>query len=85
MKIRIIGAGLIGTSMALGLRTAGHSVQIEDEDPEMEQIAQNLINQTGELVTPDLFIVATPISSINSVVKSLAAKYPKVDVIDIGD
>ena len=84
MKIRIIGAGLIGTSIALGLKTSGHSVQIEDEDPEMEQIAQNLINQTGELVTPDLFIVATQISSITSVVKSLAISNPKVDIMDIG-
>jgi prephenate dehydrogenase len=84
MKIRIIGAGLIGTSMALGLKAAAHAVQIEDEDPEMERIAQNLIGHRGDLVTPDLFIVATPISSIISVVKSLAVSNPQVDVIDIG-
>jgi prephenate dehydrogenase len=84
MKIRIIGAGLIGTSIALGLKGAGYEIAIEDDQPELEKIAQNLIGQSDFPPTPDLIIVATPISAIAGILKESATRYPKASFIDIG-
>ena len=82
--IRVVGAGLIGTSIALGLKSAGYTLTIEDEDPEAEVIAQSLIGQVGEGVAPDLIVIATPISSISKLVFEYGTKYSQATLIDIG-
>jgi len=83
-NIRIIGAGLIGTSIALGLKTRSFAVSIEDEQPDVEKIAQNLIGQSDIPPKPDLIIVATPIGAIAATIKALAITYPNATFIDIG-
>ena len=83
-KVRIVGSGLIGTSIALGLKRSGYELSVEDEDPQSEAIAQSLIGQLGEAPTPDLIIIATPISTISSLVLEYARRYPQAMVIDIG-
>jgi len=83
-QIRIIGGGLIGTSIALGLRGRNYSVSIEDDQPEVEKIAQNLIGQSDTPPSPDFVIVATPIGAIPGVLKAYATSYPKATFIDIG-
>ena len=70
--------------MALGLKRAGYQVSVEDEDPQSEAIAQSLIGQVGEAPTPDLIVVATPISSISSIVIEYGNRYPQANIIDIG-
>ena len=82
--IRVIGAGLIGTSMALGLKSAGYQISIEDEDPQSEAIAQSLVGQSKEGNLPELIVVATPISAIPNLVFELANRFPTAIVIDIG-
>ena len=82
--IRVVGAGLIGTSIALGLRSAGYKISIEDQDPEVEAIAQSLIGERGEVSDPELVIIATPIESIAALVISYGTRYPASTVIDIG-
>lgn len=87
--VRVVGAGLIGTSIALGLKRAGYSLSIEDEYPEAERIAQGLIgqtipNQNGAISDPELIVIATPILSIPSLVKEYAIRYPESTLIDIG-
>ncbi len=83
-QVRVVGAGLIGTSIALGLKQAGYTVSVDDEDPEAEGIAQSLIGQSGEGSSPELIIIATPISSISALVRSYATQYPRAIVMDIG-
>ena len=83
-KVRVVGSGLIGTSIALGLKRAGYEVAIEDEDPQAEAIAQSLINQAGEGAAPELIVIATPISTISHLVKEYGTRYPQSKVIDIG-
>ena len=82
---RIIGAGLIGTSIGLALSARGVSVSFEDSSPANTELASAL---TGGLasnpVEPDLVIVATPISSIGTLVSSALERYPESIVIDIG-
>ena len=83
-QVRVVGAGLIGTSMALGLKGAGYQIAIEDEDPRAEEIAQSLIGQVGEGPNPEVVVIATPISSISTLVKGFATRYPQAIVMDIG-
>ena len=68
---RIIGAGLIGTSIGLCLRAAGVNVEMIDIDPNAAKLAQDLVKSTPVL-EPDLIIVAVPIGVNQSeVVKQL--------------
>ena len=83
-RVRVVGAGLIGTSIALGLQRSGYNVSIEDEDPTSESVAQSLVNQTSISVEPELIIVATPISTIAGLVKESATRYPLATLIDVG-
>ncbi|MEJ0014591.1 MAG: hypothetical protein WDN07_03310 [Actinomycetota bacterium] len=83
-KIRVVGAGLIGTSIALGLKRAGYLLSIEDEYPEVEALAQNLIGQVGEIPDPELIVIATPILSIPTLIKEYSTRYPASILIDVG-
>ena len=83
-RVRVIGAGLIGTSIALGLKKAGFEISIEDEDPAIEAIAQSLIGQSELALEPDLVVIATPIATIPQLFKELASQYPRAMIIDIG-
>ena len=83
-KIKIIGAGLIGTSLALGLKGAGYEISIEDEDPQSEEIAQGLIGQGDVGQMPELVVIATPISTISLLLKEYGSLYPQATLMDIG-
>src|ERR1700685_4200736 len=83
-RVRVVGAGLIGTSIALGLKRAGYILSIDDEYPEAESIAQGLIGQVGIMSDPELIVIATPIASISTLIKEYANRYPASTLIDIG-
>ena len=83
-QVRVVGAGLIGTSIALGLQRNGYLVAIEDEDPQAEGIAQSLIGQSVAGAIPELIIIATPISTISGLVQAFATRYPLSTLMDIG-
>jgi len=82
---RIIGAGLIGTSIGLALSARGVVVSFEDSSPANAELASAL---TGGLISdptdPELVIVATPISAIGTLVLGALERYPESIVIDIG-
>jgi len=90
--VKVIGAGLIGTSIALGLKSAGYVLTIEDEDISAEEIAQDLIGQNrgfdlaegSDEVIPELIIIATPILAVPNLVREAAERYSAARVIDIG-
>lgn len=83
-KIKVIGAGLIGTSIALGLKGAGYELSIEDEDPQSEEIAQALIGQLDSPQIPDLVVIATPISTIPKLLREYGTLYSQAMLMDIG-
>ncbi len=83
-QVKVVGAGLIGTSVALGLKRSGYRTTIEDEDPQSEGIAQALIGQTGEGDEPELIIIATPISSISKLVRSSSTRFSRATIMDVG-
>lgn len=83
LTLHVIGAGLIGTSLALGARQAGYQVTISDVDERQERLAQNLL-RTGNLVSdPSLVIVAIPPSSAAEVVCDALSLFPSSIVVDV--
>ena len=42
--VRVIGTGLLGTSIGLGLTRAGFEVQLSDASPNNERLALSLIH-----------------------------------------
>ena len=63
-SVRIVGAGLIGTSIGLALKAAGASIQFVDVDANAELLANDLV-KAGKFEDPDLVIIATPPSAFN--------------------
>ncbi len=83
MKIVVIGAGLIGTSIALGAKRAGAQVELIDADGRAEALANDLVEST-KVIDPTIVVVATPSSALISVIERFKSLYPKSTFIDIG-
>ena len=82
-SVRIVGAGLIGTSIGLALKTAGASVQFVDVDANAELLANDLV-KSGNFENPDLIIIATPPSSFKSAIEREETLNPQAILMDIG-
>lgn len=80
---RIVGAGLIGTSIGLALRSHGISVDIVDSDPRAEAIASDLLASPTINDPVDLVILATPISALATVIESEFSLNPQASFIDV--
>lgn len=77
-SVRIVGSGLIGTSIGLCLKGAGINVEMVDIDPNTAKLAQDLVKSTP-ISTPDLIIVAVPIDVNQSeVIKQLNANQSSI-------
>jgi prephenate dehydrogenase len=85
MTVKVIGCGLIGTSIALRLKELGEKVWLEDKNPANLALAKDLIgNSENEPSIFDLIIIATPISAIIDVLANLKNFNENSTVIDIG-
>jgi prephenate dehydrogenase len=82
-SIRIVGAGLIGTSIGLALRAAGASVQFVDIDFRAELLANDLV-KSSHFENPDLVVIATPPSSFKSVIERESTLNSEAILMDIG-
>lgn len=80
--VRIVGSGLIGTSIGLALSRAGISCQMIDSDHRAQRLAQDLVGPFGELPI-DLVIFATPLSALEGLISSEFALNPQAGFIDI--
>ena len=82
-KVRIVGSGLIGTSIGLGLVQRGIAVEMVDSDPSAQSMAKDL---TGGVVVvdPDLVIFALPTSGLSQVIQSEIAINPQSTFMDVG-
>jgi prephenate dehydrogenase len=81
--IRIVGSGLIGTSIGLALTRAGKSVVMVDIDGEAQKLAQDLMGTTSEGGSPQVTIIASPLSSISQVISSEITQGLNLGFIDI--
>jgi prephenate dehydrogenase len=82
-KVRIVGSGLIGTSIALGLVQQAIAVEMIDSDPSAQGLAKDL---TGGVVVadPDLVIFALPTSMLSQVIKREITLNPQSTFMDVG-
>ena len=82
-KVRIVGSGLIGTSIGLGLVQRGIAVEMVDSDPLAQALANDL---TGGVVVvdPELVILALPTSGLSQVIQSEINLNPQSTFMDVG-
>jgi len=67
-RVRIVGSGLIGTSIGLGLVQRGVHVQMVDSDLEVQALANDLVGGV-EITDPELVILAMPTSHLTEVIE----------------
>ena len=82
-SVRIVGAGLIGTSVGLALKAAGASVQFVDIDSKAENLANDLVKSPAD-TKPELVIIATPPSAFKSAIERESTLNPQAILMDIG-
>lgn len=82
-KVRIVGSGLIGTSIGLGLVQQGIAVEMVDSDQAAQALAMDL---TGGVVVvdPNLVIFALPTSFLSQVIEHEFALNPHSTFMDVG-
>ena len=83
--VRIVGVGLLGTSVALGLRSRGIDVVLADASPTHVAIAVDLGagRVAGPGDAPQLIVVAVPPDVTASVVAAELTEFPEAIVTDV--
>ena len=81
--VRIVGSGLIGTSIGLGLVQRGVSVDMVDSDPQAQSLANDLIGGVG-VASPDLVVLAMPTTQLLAVIEVENQLNPQSTFIDVG-
>jgi prephenate dehydrogenase len=83
--VRVVGTGLLGTSIALGLSTGGVRVLLADHSPTALALARDL--GAGEIdpggIEPDLVVIATPPDVTAQVVLAELARHRGATVTDV--
>ena len=82
-SVRIVGSGLIGTSLGLALSQAGKSCLMIDSDVRAQELSQDLVGPfSGGSI--DLVIFALPTKALADVVEREFVLNPQAGFIDIG-
>ncbi len=81
-SIRIVGSGLIGTSIGLALAARGVDVEMLDRDPKAQKLAQDLMASKIS-PNPEVILFAVPASAIAEVLKVEFELNPGSKFIDI--
>ena len=82
--IQVIGAGLIGTSIALGLREQGCELFVDDTDPDHVRAAVDRgAGIAGSAPNPDVVVVAVPPHDVPSEVARALDAWPTAIVTDV--
>ena len=83
--MRIVGTGLIGTSLGIALSRRGHSVTLSDPSPTAVALARDL--GAGQLSdgteSPELVVVAAPPDVAGAVVADELSRWPDAIVTDV--
>lgn len=58
--VRIVGTGLIGTSIGLALAQRGVTVELHDQDLDALSLAKDLLKDSISTARPELVVIATP-------------------------
>ena len=82
-RVRIVGSGLIGTSIGLALASRGVAVDMRDIDPRAELLARDLV-KSQDFNDPELTIFALPSSSLAETLNGEFSINPGSKFMDIG-
>jgi prephenate dehydrogenase len=82
-KVRVVGSGLIGTSIGLGLIQRGVAVEMIDSDPTSASLANDLVGG-AKVADPELVVLAMPTSQLSVVIEEEIALNPHSTFIDVG-
>jgi len=83
-RVHIVGAGLIGTSLGLGLRAEGWLVTIDDADAAAARLARSLgAGDSLDSNTPDVVVIAVPPAAAPAVVADALTRWPDATVTDV--
>ena len=80
---KVIGCGLIGTSIALRLKEDGLELILADSNKKNLDLASDLLGAKGVSVDPALILIAVPPEQVFEVAKGEFAKHPKATFIDV--
>jgi len=85
-QVDVVGAGLIGGSLALRLAALGRTVRVIDRDPDTRARAQAAGLVVGEAVSPtaDLVVIGTPLDILAETMAHVAVAAPAALVVDVG-
>jgi prephenate dehydrogenase len=82
-SVRIVGSGLIGTSIGLGLVQRGVQIHMVDSDLKAQSLANDLVGG-ATIHNPDLVVLAIPISQLAAVISEENQLNPQSTFIDVG-
>ena len=82
-QVRIVGSGLIGTSIGLALVQHGVSVEMIDSDLASQSLASDLIGG-GNVGQPQLVIFALPTNELDEVLNREFKLNPQSTFMDVG-
>lgn len=81
-SVRIVGAGLIGTSIGLALAAKNIAVEMIDVDSRNQALAQDLTGGVS-IAEPELIILATPLRSLSQVIDEQYKLNPNSTFMDV--
>ncbi|MEY5030081.1 MAG: hypothetical protein RLZZ334_28 [Actinomycetota bacterium] len=82
-RVRIVGSGLIGTSIGLALVQSGIQVEMVDSDSANQALAMDLIGG-AQVSDPDLVIFAVPSSRLPLIIRDEFELNPNSTFMDVG-
>lgn len=84
-SVRIVGAGLLGTSIGLALTKRGVDVSIESASPSSQALAVDYGagRKASDLDTPDLVVVCVPPDVTAKIVAEKLIQFPNAVVTDV--
>ena len=82
-QVRIVGSGLIGTSIGLALVQSGVLVEMVDLDPAAQSLANDLVGG-GRVSGPELVILSVPPSQLSVVIEREFELNPQSTFMDVG-
>ena len=85
--VKVIGCGLIGTSIALRLKEEGFDIFLVDRNNAHEKLASDLLGSSANGLMDGQFraiLIATPIEHIFDIAMSEFATNPKAIIIEVG-
>jgi prephenate dehydrogenase len=85
VQVRIVGTGLIGTSLGIALSRSGFQVSLDDPSPTAVALARDLgagVLAADSVAVPDVVVVAAPPDVVAGVVAAELSRWPDAVVTD---